>query len=1131
LLNSQLEERLQICSEISFVSYDTEALNKQLDVIPDDINFENIFQNENHDKIVHGVQQLYMIGLFDILPIQKILTILEKHLPLRLFTKLSKYISQNIFTITTHIDWSEFYSVIKQKDLSECAVDLQHLLKNIQPNQNNVQTFHIENNLNGNTYSEPTHATTTTMVYHFLCCIYKRNIVCSLIKYILLKELIIKLEQCSITQSNKGIFCLMQKRITEILFECVLLAFNGSNYDNYLLCNHLILILTNLNHKIRIFKKGSSISTICITVKKNFNSFDNIFENKKIAKKNNKQKRVKKNKNIWSMVLFIKDIRNMVSSSMTLDKVGKLFNLNVSKLVFPYEQAKSIDLLRTLTSLHPYDDMFWQDHFSSRQITLETRLEAQQLFDSQHFNNLYEYSNYYLIQDCLLLHSIVLTLFKTYLDDSINIFIRRNYSQSNLAYQQFFIIEPASQIDQILAPKKISNSFCNYFSKLAVTGGLCTSFVHGFIDEKTIINEHLNYTSTLLNDTTWPNFKNINYSNKPFVEHPAGISTIDIRSLYPSATVKKIPVGSPLIYSRFTNADANFIPAHSSSILVKDFCQNVRTYGNQQTDVFKLLNKPLQFNSEYNALKWYLNSLSKNLIIIRFQSNFTALGQFYFSHYPVDGFLVYKEPLEPDQLYIKIIQYNSVYRHGHSSICQTINDEEQKILQEKTIKVKHCIQNLVVDYKKTFNLTNVHFEYVEISDCQFTHHKLPIIEPIIFPYKKTYSYNTFLNDILENKLTGYIVVKNLEIKKTQQNPIFGFIIQKVEYELKHLSDYTQRQLSRFCSSQRVISVHSSAKFMVISTAYFNWLSKTFGFEQIPDIYHAMLFTMKPYLTSHIESKLFLRKQIKENIKNEKNPDVKQILEIKAELIKLMLNSCYGFTLCNLTSSKFKSFVNRVCIPKHINRRKNILSCIKLAPYVFLAELKKPIQEPFETMLGHVGCTILFNSKIILLKRLLFLLQFLNPTKSQLLYMDTDSAHFLVKHKEFKDNVDLQIRDKFEILFDKHFETGQKISGIWVQEGFFESAQYIGEKCYVLYDKKNNNNVSHMKGCNTHFQKVFIEENINIKQTPHISYNIFYKSSDFAIFKTYMNKDLFTNYVPIKRYFVSPSGSLPLKIWK
>jgi len=90
------------------------------------------------------------------------------------------------------------------------------------------------------------------------------------------------------------------------------------------------------------------------------------------------------------------------------------------------------------------------------------------------------------------------------------------------------------------------------------------------------------------------------------------------------------------------------------------------------------------------------------LIIIRFQSNFTALGQFYFSHYPVDGFLVFKEPLEPNKLYIKIIQYNSAFRHGHSSICQTINNAEQKILQEKTIKVKHCIQNLAVNYKKNF---------------------------------------------------------------------------------------------------------------------------------------------------------------------------------------------------------------------------------------------------------------------------------------------------------------------------------------------------------------------------------------------------------------------------------------------
>ena len=43
-----------------------------------------------------------------------------------------------------------------------------------------------------------------------------------------------------------------------------------------------------------------------------------------------------------------------------------------------------------------------------------------------------EYGNYYLIQDCILLHSIILSLFENYLSTSINLFVRRNYSQSNL---------------------------------------------------------------------------------------------------------------------------------------------------------------------------------------------------------------------------------------------------------------------------------------------------------------------------------------------------------------------------------------------------------------------------------------------------------------------------------------------------------------------------------------------------------------------------------------------------------------------------------------------------------------------------------------------------------------------------
>ncbi len=153
--------------------------------------------------------------------------------------------------------------------------------------------------------------------------------------------------------------------------------------------------------------------------------------------------------------------------------------------------------------------------------------------------------------------------------------------------------------------------------------------------------------------------------------------------------------------------------------------------------------------------------------------------------------------------------------------------------------------------------------------------------------------------------------------------------------------------------------------MVISTDYFIWLHNKFGFEKPPDIYHALLFQQAHYLRQHINFKLEVRNQLKKEIKNEKNLERKQILEIKVELIKLMLNSCYGFTLCNLTSSKFKTFKNLKNRPKMKNQKNKIQSCVQLSENVFLAEYKtSQIQNPFETMLGHVGCSILFHSKII-----------------------------------------------------------------------------------------------------------------------------------------------------------------------
>ena len=1041
--------------------------------------------------------------------------ILKDYIPTRLFYKLKKYVTSDPKSIRCTVHWKTFQNTLEKINLEPCSQRLKLLLSKQKLEEKYVKTFHIQNNHKNNKSTEPNSKNTCKMVLTFLTAIYQRNVLAYLIKYILLRQLIQTLECSELMPTKKGVFYSMHKRLNEILSECVLTAFNGSNYDNYLLCNSLILIQTKLKQKIKIFKKGSSISTIHCINTTNITSLCN-----------------PKKRHIWVIKLYIKDIRNLVSANVSLDRLGQLFNLPVSKLCFPYNQATSIHRLKTMDDLQPHNDLFWKDTFFGKTTPLENRLEAQTVYTIKQCSSLYEFGTYYLIQDCLLLHSIVLTLLNTYLLDNINIFIRRNYSQSGLAYQQFFIVDPSKQISKLLAPKIINNSFFNYFIKKGVTGGLCTSFVHGKVDKNTCINEHFNYIDNpRLNPIHWPNFNTLNPWAKQFDQFPAGISTLDIRSLYPSAALKKLPVNTPLFYTRFTSHDYQRLfdeQAFYNTLNINSYCRNTRAPNrNSNSDIFQLVNKPPILFNEFYALSHYLQSLPKQIKILRFQSSFTAMGQLEFVSFPIDGFLSYQD--ESNTVRINLIQYHSVFRHGHRADCYTKNDPLDTIKAEKTNLVTQEILRLCQQFQHHFTSLSlpVKIDYIQLFDCDFIGHKVPTMGNFIHQYSTKYSYSNFLTSIYEKKVTGLVALKNLKINKMDQNPIFGFIIQNIEYGKSQLSPYTQAQLKHLNTASRVISVHESKGFMVISTEYLTWLRNTFGFEQEPEIFHALFFQLDDYLKSSLENKLTMRKNLKELIKCERNPILKQNYEIKAELIKLMINSCYGYTLCNLSSSKFKIFENRSTMPKKTSKIKSVF---QFEEKVFLVEKIKKVKESFPTLLGHVGSYILFNSKILLLKRLYFLLKFLNPRFAQLCYMDTDSAHFLLKHPRLEDNVDISLRQEFLRFYPYHFESGSKLSGIWVFENFMNTAEYLGEKCYRLYNKDHPEEfITHMKGLSTSFQNHYHTHNTDLKKTSFLAYNIFYKSPDFAIFKCHMSKNLFANYVPNKRYFVCATGSLPLKM--
>ncbi len=389
---------------------------------------------------------LYIIGLYDPLPVKPLVNIFKKYLPTGLFHKLQRYTTCEPNKIYSTIHWHSFKSKINQINTTECCKELVSLLNCHIPSEEHVKTFHINKNHLPNKSMEPNQTNTTKMVSNFLASIYQRNILASLVKYILLQPLLKVFQSSLFLKQKRGIFFLMHQRLQEIIFECVLTSFNGSNYDNYLLCNSLILIQSRMHQKIKIFKKGASISSVLCINKNNF-------YHKKSSISSAKKKLIY---NKWTMKLYIKDIRNLVSSTMTLDKIGKLFNLPVSKLVFPYNQADSIDKIKNIHSLHPNDEAFWKDSFFNKTPSLESRINAEYIFKNKKFTSLYDYGTYYLIQDCTLLHSILLTLFKSYLsqDQPVNIFLRRNYSQSSLSYQQFFIIEPSKQIKKTFVSQR-----------------------------------------------------------------------------------------------------------------------------------------------------------------------------------------------------------------------------------------------------------------------------------------------------------------------------------------------------------------------------------------------------------------------------------------------------------------------------------------------------------------------------------------------------------------------------------------------------------------------------------------------------------------------------------------------------
>ena len=109
------------------------------------------------------------------------------HLPSVLFNKLKKYVTaESCDDVRSHMNWKFFHQQLEKKNLDSCASELMNLFENRNISEDQVKTFHISTNMTSNLSTEPTPDNTTKMIYQFLMAIYQRNVIASLVKYILL---------------------------------------------------------------------------------------------------------------------------------------------------------------------------------------------------------------------------------------------------------------------------------------------------------------------------------------------------------------------------------------------------------------------------------------------------------------------------------------------------------------------------------------------------------------------------------------------------------------------------------------------------------------------------------------------------------------------------------------------------------------------------------------------------------------------------------------------------------------------------------------------------------------------------------------------------------------------------------
>jgi len=156
-------------------------------------------------------------------------------------------------------------------------------------------------------------------------------------------------------------------------------------------------------------------------------------------------------------------------------------------------------------------------------------------------------------------------------------------------------------------------------------------------------------------------------------------------------------------------------------------------------------------------------------------------------------------------------------------------------------------------------------------------------------YPHRLNYEKFKNRIYNGEYKGFLVVQNIAIKNDSRQSLHGFLVCKAPVLNKsHWSSFTNTFNPEEIKNT-VCGVHHIPGFYVVHTSFFNFLKRTFGFEEPVNILHAVLYNHSPSLNLVMTRYLKQRRLIKDQLKETSNSLARLQLSIKSSTIKLLMN--------------------------------------------------------------------------------------------------------------------------------------------------------------------------------------------------------------------------------------------------